>query len=173
MLMIKTLWNNIFRFNSSSKGFWIGSAEWDKWKLFLLNSNKASDFVCVYFMDHWTIGISWGTPLPPLPNANQIVLNFMFFWDKICKNMHSSRCVLPACCPYLPACTAQGGVCFRGVCYSKGGCLLPGGCLPRGVCHSPLWTEWQTGVKTLPCRIFVADGKHKLTFRMDLRPHSP
>ena len=39
-----------------------------------------------------------------------------------------------------------------------GGCLLGGCLLPGGVCHSPLWTEWQTGVKTLPCRNFLADG---------------
>ena len=47
-------------------------------------------------------------------------------------------CVPPACCPYLPACTALGGY------------LLPGGVyLPRY--FPPLWTEWQTGVKILPC----------------------
>ena len=43
--------------------------------------------------------------------------------------------------------SAQGGVWPGGVC--------PGG-LPRGV--SGLWTEWQTGVKTLPCHNYVADG---------------
>ena len=44
-----------------------------------------------------------------------------------------------------------------------------GGCLPGGVCITacteadiPLWTEWQTGVKTLPCRNFVADGNYTL-----------
>ena len=26
--------------------------------------------------------------------------------------------------------------------------------------HAPLWTEWLTGVKTLPCRNFIAGGKH-------------
>ena len=36
-----------------------------------------------------------------------------------------------------------------------GGCL-PGGCLP----DTPLWTEWQTGVKTLPCCNYVADGNN-------------
>ena len=43
-------------------------------------------------------------------------------------------CVPPACCPYLPACTAggRGHVCYqRGVCY-WGGCLLPRGCLLLG-----------------------------------------
>ena len=29
----------------------------------------------------------------------------------------------------------------------------------RTVRSTPLWTEWQTGVKTLPCRNYVADGK--------------
>ena len=41
---------------------------------------------------------------------------------------------------------------------------LGGGCLPRGVCLSgrqpPPVTEWQTRVKTLPCRNYVADGKY-------------
>ena len=45
-------------------------------------------------------------------------------------------CILPDCCPYLPACTAPGGVPASG----PGGCLLPGdvpasglgggGCIP-------------------------------------------
>ena len=33
-------------------------------------------------------------------------------------------CVLPACCPYLPACTALEGV------PGPGGCLVQEGCLP-------------------------------------------
>ena len=49
----------------------------------------------------------------------------------------------------------------RGVC-------LGGVCLPRresawgvsGRRPLPLWTEWQKGVKTLPCRNYVADGKN-------------
>ena len=39
------------------------------------------------------------------------------------------ECILPACWPYLPACTAQGGVCSRGP-PAPGGCLLGG----RGAC---------------------------------------
>ena len=33
-------------------------------------------------------------------------------------------------------------------------------CWGEGVsaCHTPLWTEWQTRVKTLPYRYYVADG---------------
>ena len=66
-------------------------------------------------------------------------------------------CLPPACCPYLPACTAPregllpgvgdvcsggGGVCSRG----EGGCLLPGrGCIPACTeADTPLWTEWLT-----------------------------
>ena len=38
-----------------------------------------------------------------------------------------------------------------------------GGIYPGGRCrHPPPWTEWQTGVKTLPCRNFVAGGKNVL-----------
>ena len=52
--------------------------------------------------------------------------------------------------------SAQGGVCPGGVC--------PGGVCPEGVCQTPpLWTQSQTGVKTLPCRNYVADrNKYEL-----------
>ena len=59
--------------------------------------------------------------------------------------------VYPGGCVWLDGVSAQGvsawGVCLRG--------LLGWGCLP----DTPLWTEWQTPVKTLPCRNYVADGK--------------
>ena len=63
-------------------------------------------------------------------------------------------CVPPARWPYLPACSAVGG------CMVPGGCMAPvGGALSRRWVVSqhalkqtpPLWTEWQTGVKILPC----------------------
>ena len=41
-------------------------------------------------------------------------------------------CVPPACCPYLPACTVQGGVCCRGVSAARR-CLLPGGVCCQGM----------------------------------------
>ena len=53
------------------------------------------------------------------------------------------RCILPACCPHLPACTALGGglfpggvsapggnVCSRGFCFQGGTCLWSGGVYP-------------------------------------------
>ena len=70
--------------------------------------------------------------------------------------------LLPGCCPYLPACTASRGYLPRG-CTCPGDVYLAGewgvylpveggvpawGYLPR---YSPLWTEWQTGAKILPC----------------------
>ena len=81
--------------------------------------------------------------------------------------------------------SAQRGVCLEGwgVCLGVSvqgeggwGCLLRG-CLPRGVSawgegmgvfaqgvsatHPlPPWTEWQTPVKTLPCRNYIVDGKN-------------
>ena len=60
--------------------------------------------------------------------------------------MHSSRMRTVRCSAHL-----LGGVC------SGGGCL-PRGCLSGSVKHAP-WTESQTGVKRLPCRNYVADGK--------------
>ena len=50
-------------------------------------------------------------------------------------------CVPPACCPYLPACTAPGGVCS-----GWGGCLVSAprreerGCLLQGGCLLPGWS---------------------------------
>ena len=57
----------------------------------------------------------------------------------------------------VPGCS----VCPGGVC--SGEACLPGGCLPSGVCVAdppPPLTEWQIGVKTLPCRNFVAGGNY-------------
>ena len=51
---------------------------------------------------------------------------------------------------YALGVSTKGVVCCQGVC-------LPSrsrGCLP----DTHLWTEWQTGVKTLPCRNYVEDG---------------
>ena len=45
-----------------------------------------------------------------------------------------------------------------------GGGVSFGGCLPRGWLN-PLWTESQTGVKTLPCRNFVVGGKNYLSLK--------
>ena len=94
--------------------------------------------------------------------------------------MHSSRMRTVRCSGHLdgggwlPAkrCLLQwpsrGGVCLPRKMSAPGGCLPEGGCLPRGcLCRGcqpdtpPLWTEWQTGVKTLPCRKYVADGNEK------------
>ena len=57
----------------------------------------------------------------------------------------------------------------RGCLPRAGGMSTRGGCLPRvgypprrglpgGIWQTPLWTEWQTHVKTLLCRNFVAGG---------------
>ena len=72
--------------------------------------------------------------------------------------------------------SAWGGVCSWGMCLLRGvsapgGCLLPGlvsalggvsapgGCIPACTeANTPLWTESQTPVKTLPCPNFVAGG---------------
>ena len=72
-------------------------------------------------------------------------------------------CAPPACCPYLPACTAWGVCSQGGLPLVWGGVPVsgPGGCLPLvrgGVSQhamgqnpsSPLWTEWQIGAKLLP-----------------------
>ena len=85
--------------------------------------------------------------------------------------MHSSRMLpsaaeamcIPACTGRgcIPTCTGQGGVCPGVVCpggHLARGCVtrgrLPGGCLPQCMLgYTPReHNDWQTGVKTLPCR---------------------
>ena len=56
------------------------------------------------------------------------------------------------------------GVCSQGV-SAPGGCLLPGGGIPACTeADTPLWTESQTPVKTLPWPNFVAAGKNVVIF---------
>ena len=70
----------------------------------------------------------------------------------------------------IPACTGRGCVSVLGRCLPKG-VSAQGVCVCPGVCGrhppgpeadtpppTPLWTEWQTGVKSLPCRNLVAGG---------------
>ena len=65
--------------------------------------------------------------------------------------MHSSRMRTVRCSGRLLGVSAQGGVCLGGV-YPGVSARPP---TPR--------TESQTGVKTLPCRNYVADGNYHLT----------
>ena len=56
-------------------------------------------------------------------------------------------------------CLPRVAVCLVGVCPVE--CLPGGGVWPGDVQQTlPLWTEWQTPVKTLTCRNYVADGKN-------------
>ena len=78
-----------------------------------------------------------------------------------------------------------GWVCRGGSAWgvsAQGGVCPGGGCLPGGV--SAQGTEWQTGIKILPCRNFVADGKNSVSLGLEspfiisiinlcLLPHSP
>ena len=71
------------------------------------------------------------------------------------------------------------GVVCPGGCLPRGvsaywGYLPIGGVCPEGVCipactgaDTPLWTEWQTGVKQLPCRNYVADGNKLAHNKLD------
>ena len=66
-----------------------------------------------------------------------------------------------------------GGVCLGGVCQgvsawevsAQGGVCL--GVSAGGVSRHPSpceWNDWQTGVKTLPCRNYVADGNKLIRY---------
>ena len=63
------------------------------------------------------------------------------------------ECIPLGCVP--PASVAIGGSAGRGCLPSEGVCpesVCPGGCLPGGVHHPVKQNDWQTGVKSLPCR---------------------
>ena len=85
------------------------------------------------------------------------------------------RCLLGGCLPRV-GCLPRGcllggvvcpGVSAGGVSAQKGvGVSAWGGCLPSGVCQIPPppceRNDCLTGVKTLPCRNYVADGNNPL-----------
>ena len=115
---------------------------------------------------HWGL---WGvSPLghAKLLNCNQI-LDRIADQNYIATSMHFSRmrtahlmtvsqhamCRGEVC---IPAWTGWGCVCPGGVC--QGGVVVCPGCVC--VADTPLWAEWQTGVKTLPCHNFVAGGNY-------------
>ena len=70
-----------------------------------------------------------------------------------CTRMHSSRMRTVRSSSHL----LGGGVAARG-----GVCLGVYPSMHWGRHPPHPWTEWQTGVKTLPCRNYVADGKYIL-----------
>ena len=67
---------------------------------------------------------------------------------------------IPVRCVPSAAVAVCGGVCPEG-CLPRGG--VPRGCLPGGACQTALHeqNDRQTGVKTFPCRNYVADGKNE------------
>ena len=74
-------------------------------------------------------------------------------YTNVCETrMHSSRMRTAAHWPYLVV-SARGGM--NGT-HAPLPCKPPYHTRPRHTC--PLWTEWQTGVKILPCPNFVAGG---------------
>ena len=99
--------------------------------------------------------------------------------------MLTQECIPVGCVASAAVAVSWGG---GGSCVCQGGCqssvlgrgCLPGGCLPvglpmRGICLGvsaqggvcltpPPWTEWQAGVKTLPCRNYAADGNEEYLY---------
>ena len=63
----------------------------------------------------------------------------------------------------LPKGVSAQGVSSQGV-SAQGGGVSARGVAPRH--PNPLWTEWQTPVKTLPCRNYVADGNNRFYPRL-------
>ena len=89
---------------------------------------------------------------------------------KVFKKISKQECISEGCVPSAAVAGSWGGSCLlggTGVCpggFCQWGVSARGGvCLgvsaQGGVCQTPPWTEWQTGLKTLPCLNYVADGK--------------
>ena len=125
---------------------------------------KLPSFSWSFWQKNWKIIAVLGVRAPPRKNpgfataliivihfTHQKMTKFMWMWAK---NIFKQVCipvgwVPPTCCPYLPACTAQG-VSIPGGCLLLGGGICMGGgnpALHRGRIPPP-WTEWQTCVKT-------------------------
>ena len=100
--------------------------------------------------------------------------------QKIIKTISQQECIPVGCLPSTAVAVSGGGGGGSG----QGGCLPKVGVCPGDVClrgvsaqvvsarHTvlPLWTEWQTDVKTLPCRNYVADGKNTIKNCISLLP---
>ena len=108
-----------------------------------------------FFLSHWLVrllisiagvGLGHGFPITTVP----ILGTDLCPKDRSpCNGKSSEQECIPVGCVPSAAVTVGGG-----------GVVCPGGCLPRGGsasgCIPPhLWTESQTGVKTLPFRNFV------------------
>ena len=66
--------------------------------------------------------------VPTRPTFSQFYGVFEKVGKQVCIPV---RCVPPPCCPYLPVCTAPGGVCSRrGVCFWGVSACDPGGVYP-------------------------------------------
>ena len=97
--------------------------------------------------------------------ARLLTLSQHAFGRWVYRRMHV--CVYPSM--HWAGGVSPWGVSARGDVYPNmhwAGGVYPGGVSTRGCLARkcvwqtpPLWTEWQTGVKTLPCRNFVAGGK--------------
>ena len=114
----------------------------------------------------------------PIQTSLSVVPNSQFVYVHV-KNVKISGkqvcipvgCVPPTCCPYLPACTAQGGVCsgVGTVCSQGGICFV--GCIQHTLRQTPPpeLNEWQIGVKTYPSQTSFA-GSNKHTPEVVLEP---
>ena len=92
-----------------------------------------------------------GSPDPTFmqPANNPCIGQKPITWQDFFQKLHENKikqdcipvgCVLPACCPYLPALTAPGGrgVPVGGIGYLHGGMYLPRGDVPaQGRCTCP------------------------------------
>ena len=120
---------------------------------------------------HWQVrGTGVARDAPPTPRSNFFHVHAGFSKNHLKKECIPLGCVLPACCPYLPACTASGGGVsgprvggctwsWRGAAPGPGGCTwsqgvylvlggIPG---PRGVYLVPKGDcTWSWGVYLVP-----------------------
>ena len=78
-------------------------------------------------------------------NRGKSVRIYQHTIDILGQKLNEQECIPVGCAPSAAVAVSL-----------EGGVYYPGRCLPD---HT-LWTESQTGVKTFPCRNYVADGKN-------------
>ena len=97
------------------------------------------------------------------------ILNWFSFWVTHCTNINilfQQECIRVGCIPSAAVVVCKGGVCLVDVCpggvsaSGVGGVCIPACTVEDNPPPTPLWMEWLTGVKTIPCRNFVADRKN-------------
>ena len=124
---------------------------WDKGQETVHANNKSSEYPLLNIVSR--LRISYQFPSICFLKAEAQMTKTTADKTDYAIRMHSSRMRTTRLLTVSPS--MHGAFCHS--VHREAGCLPPP---PPGRHPASLWTEWQTGVKTLPCRIFVAGGNY-------------